>query len=215
MSGIVSWSLRGGIVALLGTAAIGTCVLGRAGPATTVVVPPAADGDRIVYPVSSPSHIDVPGGRRDVTSLLRVRGRMKYGDFVWKDVPGEAPVWVRVDLRSQTMSVFRGSDEIGSAVVMYGTDGKPTPTGSFPIIAKDADHRSSLYDADMPYALRLTGDGVFVHASDVKQGFATHGCIGIPIDFARRLFAVAGKSDMVHIIPRTPAVSGTGRLSAG
>lgn len=196
----MSWLLRSGVLALVGAAVAGSSVLGRSETMVTVA-PAVAEGDRIRYPASSPARIDVPGGRREITSLLRIEDRLKYGDFVWKDVGGSASVWVRVDLRAQTMSVFRGSDEIGSTVVMYGTDGKPTPTGSFPITAKDADHRSSTYDADMPYALRLTADGVFVHASDVRQGFATHGCIGIPIGFARHLFPVARKGDIVHILP--------------
>ena len=50
------------------------------------------------------------------------------------------------------------------------------------------EHRSSLYDADMPFMLRLTGDGVALHASDVRFGRATHGCIGLPPAFAEKLF---------------------------
>jgi lipoprotein-anchoring transpeptidase ErfK/SrfK len=40
----------------------------------------------------------------------------------------------------------------------------------------------------MPYTLRLTNDGVSVHGSDVRWGTATHGCIGLPNEFARKLF---------------------------
>ena len=70
---------------------------------------------------------------------------------------------------------------------LYGTDGKPTPTGSFSILEKDADHYSHSYDAPMPYMLRLTNDGVAIHGSNVREGYATHGCIGIPPNFARLL----------------------------
>ena len=98
---------------------------------------------------------------------------------------------MRIDLTRQLMSVFRGGHEIGSAVILYGTDGKPTPTGSFSILEKDADHYSHSYDAPMPYMLRLTNDGVAIHGSNVREGYATHGCIGVPLDFARLLFAAA------------------------
>ena len=56
-----------------------------------------------------------------------------YGDFVWNDrnVP-KGTVWVRVDLKSQIISVFRGGHEIGTAVILYGADEKETPDGVFP-----------------------------------------------------------------------------------
>jgi lipoprotein-anchoring transpeptidase ErfK/SrfK len=97
--------------------------------------------------------------------------------------------------------VFRGGHEIGSAVILYGTDGKPTPTGSFTILQKDRNHYSRSYDAPMPYMLRLTNDGVAIHGSNVREGRATHGCIGVPLDFARQLFAVASKGDPIVIVP--------------
>jgi lipoprotein-anchoring transpeptidase ErfK/SrfK len=139
---------------------------------------------------------------RPIKSLLNVPTRMTYGDFVWNDrgVPA-GPVWVRVDLGSQILSVFRSGHEIGTAVILYGADGLPTPTGKFPILAKLKDHRSITYDnAPMPYTLRLTGDGVSIHGSNVRWGFATHGCIGIPKAFAAKLFDVVKVGDEVLIV---------------
>jgi lipoprotein-anchoring transpeptidase ErfK/SrfK len=51
----------------------------------------------------------------------------------------------------------------------------------------------------MPYMLRLTTDGVAIHASNVREGWATHGCIGVPMEFARRLFAEVKLGDPVEI----------------
>jgi lipoprotein-anchoring transpeptidase ErfK/SrfK len=127
---------------------------------------------------------------------------MHYGDFVWNDkgVP-DGPTWIRVDLASQLISVFRSGHEIGTAVILYGTDGYPTPTGKFPILAKLKDHKSSTYDdAPMPYTLRLTGDGVSIHGSNVRWGLASHGCVGVPKDFAAKLFDVVNKGDEVLIV---------------
>lgn len=136
-----------------------------------------------------------------VHSLLNVNQRMRYGDFVWNDrniPPG--PVWIRVDLRSQLLSVFRAGHEIGTAVILYGATEKETPKGVFPILAKMSQHRSSSYDAEMPYTLRLTNDGISIHASDVRWGLATHGCIGVPFAFAERLFREASRGDRVLIV---------------
>jgi lipoprotein-anchoring transpeptidase ErfK/SrfK len=65
------------------------------------------------------------------------------------------------------------------------------PTGIFPITEKDADHISNIYDAPMPHMMRLTNDGVAIHGSKVQLGYATNGCVGVPDDFAAKLFKVA------------------------
>lgn len=175
---------------------------GHAAPAPPVHSPESA-ATRIWYDAAAYPQLSLPGGRREaVRSMLNIAKPMHFGDFVWDEshIP-KGPVWIRVDLTRQILSVFRDGHEIGSAVILYGTDGKATPTGSFSILEKDAKHHSHTYDAPMPYMLRLTSDGVAIHGSDVRQGFATHGCIGVPVDFARMLFGAASKGDFVAILP--------------
>ena len=138
---------------------------------------------------------------RPIKSILRVPERMQYGDYRWDDAGVPAgPLWIRVDTRAQLISVFRAGHEIGTAVILYGADGLKTPAGKFPILAKIKDHRSATYDAPMPYTLRLTRDGVAIHASDVRWGLATHGCVGVPDAFAKRLFAAASVGDEVFVV---------------
>jgi lipoprotein-anchoring transpeptidase ErfK/SrfK len=144
---------------------------------------------------------------RPIKSILDVRAPMSYGDFRWDDkgVPA-GRTWIRVDLGSQILSVFRSGEEIGTAVILYGADGVPTPTGKFPILAKLKDHRSITYDnAPMPYTLRLTRDGVSIHGSNVRWGFATHGCVGVPKDFAAKLFDVVKVGDEVLVVSGKPS----------
>jgi hypothetical protein len=171
-------------------------------PAPGRVNPPATQRDRIMLSNAS-ARVAMAQGLvdRPIKSILNVPGKMAYGDFHWndRDVP-RGPLWVRVDLRTQLLSVFRGGHEIGTTVILYGADGVATPTGKFPILAKLKDHRSATYDAPMPYTLRLTGDGISIHASNVRWGFATHGCIGVPEAFAAKLFATASVGDQVTIV---------------
>jgi len=167
-------------------------------PATTI----GSYGTRVSYPAGREPSLPAPDGvPLLVHSLLRVDRPMHFGDYVWNEsgVPARGDTRIRVDLSRQLMSVFRGGHEIGTAVILYGTDHKPTPTGTFPILARARLHQSTLYDAEMPYMLRLTGDGVAIHASAVRRGYATHGCVGIPEDFARRVFAASARGDLVTI----------------
>jgi len=157
--------------------------------------------ERIVHPAGGAWHLPGPNGPVAIHSLLRVDRVLKYGQFVWNDAgvpPGK--LWVRVDLERQMISVFRGGHEIGTAVILYGVDGRPTPTGEFKVLRKDRDYWSRSYDAPMPYTLMLTDDGVAIHGSDVRQGLGTHGCVGVPLAFARRVFEAAQVGDSVTVL---------------
>ena len=174
----------------------------QSAPAAVAQAQAPASADRI--PVTNAEFRQAYGARLidgPIKTVLNVGGPMKYGDFRWDDkgVP-PGPAWVRVDLRSQLISVFRAGHEIGTAVILYGADGVPTPTGRFPILAKLRSHRSATYDAPMPYTLRLTRDGVSIHGSNVRWGFATHGCVGVPTAFAAKLFDSVSKGDEVYIV---------------
>ena len=159
-------------------------------------------GARIPLSGAQAAMLSGPDGEPPVVSILNVRKRMKYGEFVWNDTgvrPGN--LWVRIDLERQIISAFRAGNEIGTAVILYGADEKPTPTGELSIREKLKDHRSNTYDAPMTYTMRLTDDGVAIHGSNVRWGAATHGCIGVPLDFAAKLFEQVKVGDPVVIIP--------------
>ncbi|WP_370189831.1 L,D-transpeptidase family protein [Qipengyuania sp.] len=137
-----------------------------------------------------------------VRRILPIDGPIKYGEWHWndEDVP-DGPLLVTVDLEARVISIFRGGYEIGAAAVMLGTDEHPTPTGVFPILWKQRHNVSEKYgDAPMPWSMFLTNDGVAIHGgSEVQNGYASHGCIGVPDDIAKRLFAIAKQGDKVVI----------------
>lgn len=182
---------------------LGAC---EVAPASTV--DPAAVGyslERISFSAPRPLTIEgAPGLERLVKSVLNVPYSMQYGQFVWNDdVEKGGKVWVLVNLEAQTISVFRGEHEIGTAVALYGVDGKPTPLGSFRVLEMRKDHQSSIYDAEMPYTLKLTNDGIAIHGSDVRAGVGTHGCIGIPLEFASKLFGAVNVGTEVFTVRRS------------
>lgn len=139
-----------------------------------------------------------PAGTR---SILATGDGLEFGEWRWDETgvaPG--PIAVRVDLKRQLVSVYRGPDEIGTAVIVYGANGKETPRGRLPIRGKSRDYRSVTYDAPMPFSLWLREDGVALHGSSVAMGRATNGCIGVPVEFAEKLFAVASVGDVIEVI---------------
>jgi hypothetical protein len=151
-----------------------------------------------------PSAGSPPNSPFVIKSILKIDEPIKFGQYFWDEsqAPGGArsgPLVITVDVQARTISVFRDGHEIGAAAILRGYGDKPTPTGVFPITQKDADHVSTIYDAPMPYMLRLTNDGVSIHGSKVERGYATNGCIGVPNDFAKRLFAQASLGDKVII----------------
>jgi len=137
-----------------------------------------------------------------VRRILDIPGPLKMGDHHWDEsgAPADGPIVITVDLEAQVLSIFRGGYEIGAAAILYGRDDKPTPLGAFPITQKKAKHVSNLYGSPMPYMMRMTNDGISIHGSDsVAPGFATHGCVAVPVAFARKLFAAAKLGDVVIV----------------
>lgn len=153
-------------------------------------------------PVVQPS--PAPAGPYVIKSALPVAGPLKHGQWIWNEsaAPKTGPMLILVNIAAQTLSVLRDGHEIGTAVILYGADHKPTPIGQFPILVKLKDHASSIYaDAPMPFTLRLTKGGVAIHGTEeLRPDLATNGCIGIPTAFAEKLFGVMAVGDKVIIV---------------
>lgn len=123
-----------------------------------------------------------------------------HGFWIWDDegVP-QGEIVITVDLKAESMSVFRDGYEIGAAVISFGDALKPTPTGVFPITQKSKDHVSNIYGTPMPYMLRMTNDGISIHGANVRWGWGTRGCIGVPTEFAAKLFEQVKLGDRVIV----------------
>lgn len=169
--------------------------------------PPAAQApERLVPETESQPVAAQPRPRQSlsdivVTKELPIERWLKPGEFAWDDegVPA-GPTTIVVNIRGRVLSAYRAGQEIGRSSIVYGTDGKPTPTGTFPILEKKADHYSNLYDnAPMPHMMRLTWDGVALHGAEMADDIATHGCIGLPKEFASLLFKAAKVGDQVIV----------------
>ena len=169
---------------------------------TAAPLPAERRRDPASSPAPAPAAAPLPGPRPllQVNAVLDLPQRLAAGEYAWNDegVPAGETVIV-VNLAWRILSVYRSGYEIGRASIIYGDDDKPTPTGIFPIKAKFEDHVSSIYGAPMPYTLRLTDDGISIHGATVEDDVATHGCVGVPLEFAEMLFRAAQRGDRVLI----------------
>ena len=118
--------------------------------------------------------------------------KLKPGQFVWyPDRALEGFVAIIVSLPDQRCFVYRNGVRIGVSTVSTGREGHETPAGVFIILQKDVDHHSSLYDdASMPFTERLTWSGVALHAGGLPGYPSSHGCVHLPLEFAKLLFSV-------------------------
>jgi hypothetical protein len=141
---------------------------------------------------------------------------MKPGEFLWApNVAPEGPVVIVVSIAQQRAYAYRNGIPIGISTVSTGKKGHETPTGVFTLLQKAVDHRSNLYnDAPMPYMQRLTWDGIALHAGNLPGYPASHGCVRLPLAFAKLLYGVTKLGLTVIVtagadVPRfapTPAV---------
>ncbi|MFD2113363.1 L,D-transpeptidase [Thiorhodococcus fuscus] len=141
-----------------------------------------------------------------------------------------------VNTNEQKARFYSGNDEVGWSTVATGVSKHPTPTGNFEVIEKVENKRSNLYGkvygsggkvirtnvkvgrdpipsgarfegAKMPYFMRLTHDGVGLHAGPIPRPgrAASHGCIRMPSKLAPVLFAHVPNGTPVTIEGKGPS----------
>ena len=152
-------------------------------------------------------------------ALAEAASTLGAGQFSWNDADAPAgPVRVVVSIPLQRLFVYRGASLIAVSAVSTGSAGHETPTGEFTVLQKAVTHHSNKYnDASMPYMQRLTWDGVAIHAGRDPGYAASHGCVRVPLAFAKKLYSAtslgahvlvtddAGIPGLPDIAPPTPA----------
>ena len=121
-----------------------------------------------------------------------------------------------VDTQLQVAKYYIGGRQVGQSAISSGKAGHGTPSGTFPVMEKDADHKSSTYGsvvdgagntliadytagqpmpaggiykgAPMINALKLTNSGIWMHEGIVTSAPESHGCIRLPKKMAKIFF---------------------------
>lgn len=185
---------------LAGAGLAGGAVALAEGPGPAIAAPAEPRLEYEMPAEVTPEPAPAPETGYVIKRILPVAGPMKQGEYYWDEAGVPAgPVVITVDLQAQTLSIFRDGYEIGTAVIVFGAQDKPTPLGVFSVTQKKVHHISNLYGAPMPHMLRLTNDGIAIHGSEVGNGYVTHGCVGVPAKFAKLLFGAVKLGDRVII----------------
>ena len=101
----------------------------------------------------------------------------------------DRPMLAIVALNEQRVTIYSAAGKMLEAPVSTGSTGYETPAGIFSIVQKKEDHRSNLYeDGEMPFMQRITWTGIALHAGNLPGHPASHGCVRLPMAFARQLF---------------------------
>ena len=139
-------------------------------------------------------------------ALISEAASLNAGHYVWH--PELAPagaVEIVVSLPQQRAYIYRANTLIGVTTVSTGRAGHRTPTGRFPIMEKHRTHFSNLYNnAPMPFMQRLTMGGIALHAGEIPNYPASHGCVRLPYAMAQNLFGVTQVRTVVHIVNAAP-----------
>jgi len=147
-----------------------------------------------------------PASATETGDVLTEAASLDPGEFVWEPSrASEGAVEVVVSIPLQRAYVYRGGTLIGITTVSTGRPGHETPTGTFEILQKRREHYSNRYNnAPMPFMQRLTWDGIALHAGQIPGRPASHGCVRLPLAFARHLFGVTQMGAAVHITDSSP-----------
>jgi lipoprotein-anchoring transpeptidase ErfK/SrfK len=128
---------------------------------------------------------------------------LKPGQFVWEKRANDVKdLRIVAVLDIQRIYVFDGSTLVAFSTMSSGKKGHATPTGAFKILQKNVDHKSNIYNnAPMPYMQRLTWDGIALHAGHIPGYPASHGCLRLPMAFAKSLYGITKMDQVVTVLP--------------
>lgn len=121
-----------------------------------------------------------------------------------------------IDTNLQKARYYIGGRQVGWSTISSGKAGHGTPSGTFPILEKDIDHKSSTYGsvvdaagntliadytagqpmpaggvykgASMNFGMKLTNTGIWMHEGIVTAAPESHGCIRLPRKMAEIFF---------------------------
>lgn len=135
---------------------------------------------------------------------------------------------VKIDLSDQRAQLLIGEWVAIDSPCCTGKAGKRTPTGTFPVTEKIKDKRSNIFGSlyrggrkvyggdrrkyggsydryvgsSLPYWMRLTDDGIGIHASKYVHRYpGSNGCVRMPHSAVATIYGEVDKGTPVDVVP--------------
>jgi ankyrin repeat protein len=116
-------------------------------------------------------------------------GQWRSAQILLGGGPSPDQLRLEISLALQRVALVKNGVPIYRTQCSTGREGYSTKTGQFVITNKERNHRSTIYKVDMPYFMRLSCLDFGMHAGDVPDYPASHGCIRLPPEAARKFFS--------------------------
>ena len=113
--------------------------------------------------------------------------------------PSREELRVEISLAAQRATIFKNGVSILDTAVSTGRKGFDTPPGEYVVTDKKRSHRSSIYNVEMPFFMRLNCLDFGMHAGAVPNYPASHGCIRLPKSVAEKIFGEIPVGTLVTI----------------
>jgi lipoprotein-anchoring transpeptidase ErfK/SrfK len=172
-------------------AGCGALVAGLAITLSSTTPAPAYQGWFLFGP---PASIMEPERPRPTVNRRAIREQKARKLLAEKGAPERlppGPLHIVISIKKQQLTLYAGGVPVAHSRVSTGVPGHPTPQGVFSILEKRIYHESNIYSsAPMPFMQRITWSGVAMHQGVVPNHPASHGCIRLPPEFARRMWGI-------------------------
>jgi ankyrin repeat protein len=121
--------------------------------------------------------------------LAAQSGHWRCAQVLLGSGPPPEQLRIEISLASQKVALIKDGVPIFNTICSTGRDGRyATQAGDYVITDKDRHHFSTIYKVEMPYFMRLSCLDFGMHEGYVPNYPASHGCIRLPGDAARRFF---------------------------
>jgi ankyrin repeat protein len=129
---------------------------------------------------------------RDKMSALDIAaetGHWRAAQILLGGGPSPDRLRLEISLALQRVALVKDGVPVYRTQCSTGRAGYSTKRGEFVITNKERYHRSTIYHVDMPYFMRLSCLDFGMHAGYVPDHPASHGCIRLPEEAARKFFS--------------------------
>jgi ankyrin repeat protein len=121
--------------------------------------------------------------------LAAQSGHWRCAQILLGSGPPPERLRIEISLASQKVALIKDNVPVFNSTCSTGRDGRyATHAGDYIITDKDRYHVSTIYKVQMPYFMRLSCLDFGMHEGYVPNYPASHGCIRLPGDAARRFF---------------------------